>query len=123
MELNQEQQKFYDDCLTALKSRNLEAEYYLPMLKRYVQTTFKAQAILDEIMEEAVTVEHTNKADHTNEASSPKARMYALFNEQAMKLGKELGLSLSTAKVGRPSKAKKKGFELGGKVVSIASGK
>lgn len=102
-----EQQDFYDSCLLELNDRHGKAVFYLPNLERYVKATFKAGALLDEIMDEEATIKLTNHTGHTNDASSPKVRMFALFNEQAMKLGKDLGLNLHQGKAGRPSKKKK----------------
>lgn len=116
MDMTDEQTRFYNDCLSELRSRNGDAVFYLPTLRRYVLTVFKAEETLTEIMDDdAVTIKHTNKTGHTNDASSPKVRMFALFNEQAMKLAKELGLSMSNA---RPAKVvkKKKGFDAPGKM-------
>lgn len=110
MEMNDEQVKFYNECLSELKTRHGDAIFYLPTLRRYVLTVFKAEETLVSIMNEAPTIKHTNKSDHTNDASNPKVRMYALFNEQAMKLAKELGLSMASFKPAKPGK-KKKGFE------------
>lgn len=109
------EQELYDECLSQLQARHGDTKHYLVPLKMYVQALKKAEALLEEIMGEDTTVQHTNKADHTNQASSPKVRMWALFNEQAMKLGKDLGLNLHQGKAGRPAK-KKKGFDTGSKM-------
>lgn len=101
------EKEMYDECLTVLKGRHGDGTFYLIPLKMYVKATLKAAALLDEILDEEVTVSHTNKVKATNEASSPKVRMWALFNEQSMKLGKDLGLNLHQAKAGRPTKKKK----------------
>lgn len=120
MNMTKEQKSLYDECLKTLKSRHGETEYYLVQLEMYVKATLKAKSLLDEIMDEDPIIQHTNKADHTNPASSPKVRMWALFNEQSMKLGKDLGLNLHTAKAGRPSKKKKAGFDLGKSPLAVA---
>ena len=92
-------------------------EYSLPMLDRFVFATFEAQRLQNEIADDAAaTIKHTNKAGHTNEASSPKVRMWVLYSQEANKLGQLLGL-IPTAKVGRPAKIeKKKGFDLSNKM-------
>lgn len=113
--MNKEQNEFYQECLSVLQARHGDAKHYLVALEMYVKATLKAKALLDEIMDESPVIDHTNKADHTNQASSPKVRMWALFNEQSMKLGKDLGLNLHTAKAGRPAK-KKKDFATGSKM-------
>lgn len=109
------EQELYDECLSQLQARHGDTKHYLVPLKMYVKSLKKAQALLEEIMDEDAIVQHTNKADHTNAASSPKVRMWALFNEQSMKLGKDLGLNLHQSKAGRPAK-KKKGFDTGNKM-------
>jgi hypothetical protein len=102
-----EYEEMYEECLKVLRARHSDVRYYLVSLDMYVKATIKAQTLLDEILDTEVTVQHTNKASKTNEASSPKVRMWALFNEQAMKLGKDLGLNLHQGKAGRPAKKKK----------------
>lgn len=97
----------YNECLSVLKERHGASKHYLVMLNMYVKATIKAAALLEEITGEDVVIKHTNKANNTNDASSPKVRMWALFNEQAMKLGKDLGLNLHQGKAGRPAKKKK----------------
>lgn len=104
MEMTKEQREFYNECLKQMESRIGDTKYYLPMLERFVKVTFKANALLNEIMDEEAVVEHTNKIGATNSASSPKARMFALFNEQAHKLAMDLGLTPGNAK---PSQRKK----------------
>lgn len=101
--------KFREICLEKLGE---ETEYSLPMLERFVFATYEAKRIQEEIAGGPVTIQHTNKADHTNEASNPKVRMWLLYSQEANKLGQLLGL-IPTGKVGRPSKSesKKGGFD------------
>jgi hypothetical protein len=84
------------------------------MLDDYVFATFKARQLAQELEDEDATVKIAPrlKGKKDGEHSNPKVRMWALYREQANKLGQILGL-LPTSKVGRPSKAKKKGFNLG----------
>lgn len=90
-------------------------EYSLPMLDSFVFATMKAAELERELKGEGAVIEHTNKANATNPASSPKVRMWALYREQANKLGQMLGL-IPTAKVGRPAEVKKTGFKLDSKM-------
>lgn len=101
------EKELYEDCLAQLKERHGEAKFYLIPLKMYVKALMTANKLLQEISQEQTTIQHTNKAGATNEASSPKVRMWALYSEQAMKWGKDLGLNLHQAKPGRPAKLKK----------------
>lgn len=111
MDFKDEQLAFYLECLSELQARHGDAKYYLPVLQRYVFVTYEAERLAKELAEESATIEHTNKAGHTNPASSPKVRMFALYSEQATKLAATLGLNLVAPKVGRKAKTKK-GFEL-----------
>ena len=114
MEIRMDENEMYRECLQILQARHGDAKYYLVPLRAYVKATIKAETLLDQVLSDEATIQHTNKAGHTNNASNPKVRMWALFNEQAMKLGKDLGLNLHQGKVGRPAKSKeKKGFDLG----------
>lgn len=103
---------FRAECLKRLGEG---AEYSLPMLDSFVFATVKAAELEAELEGEGAVIEHTNKANATNPASSPKVRMWALYREQANKLGQMLGL-IPTAKVGRPAEVKKTGFKLDGKM-------
>lgn len=111
--------ELYNECLSVLKARHGDTKHYLVSLQMYVKATIKAWQLLEEITGEEVVIKHTNKANNTNDASSPKVRMWALFNEQSMKLGKDLGLNLHQAKAGRPAK-KKKDFGAGMRVTKTA---
>jgi len=107
MNLELTEKEIYEECLSQLKIRHSDTNHYLIPLKMYVRALVKADKLLSEILNEDATIQHTNKAGHTNDASSPKVRMWALFNEQSMKLGKDLGLNLHQSKAGRPAKKKK----------------
>lgn len=110
--------KFRAECLKKLGDGT---EYSLPMLDSFVFATVQAAKLEQELKDEEAVIQHTNKANATNQASSPKVRMWALYREQANKLGQMLGL-IPTAKVGRPAETAKKGFKLDGKMsVSKAS--
>lgn len=104
---------FYNVCLAELKARADYTEAYLPLLERYVTITNKLTALNSNIIDDEVTVEHTNKADHKNQASSPKWRMFLALNGEANKLAKELRLSPISAPV-KVVKKEKKGFDLTG---------
>ncbi len=104
--------KFRGECLKKLGD---STEYSLPMLDSFVFATMKAAELEEELKGESAVIEHTNKANATNPASSPKVRMWALYREQANKLGQMLGL-IPTAKVGRPAQVTKTGFKLDGKM-------
>src|SRR5688500_2704166 len=100
------EEEVYEDCLAQLKERHGVAKFYLIPLKMYVKALMTADKLLQEIADEEATIQHTNKAGATNQASSPKVRMWALYSEQAMKWGKDLGLNLHQGKAGRPVKKK-----------------
>jgi hypothetical protein len=107
---------FYNECLSALKERHGDSKFYLAELEAYVFAVFQREALMESLKPKKIgSVDHTNKAGHTNKASDPDVRMFALYNEQAMKLSKALGLQLAAPKVGRKAKAKK-GFILDGKM-------
>lgn len=100
-----EKDKFREICLERLGE---ETEYSLPMLERFIFATYEAKRLQEAIEQEsAATIQHTNKAGHTNEASSPKVRMWVVYSQEANKLGQLLGL-IPTGKVGRPSKSESK---------------
>ena len=108
MEFEGVEQDFYNDCLTVLKERHGDAKFYFVELETYVFTVYQRIALMEVLKgSKAATIEHTNKAGHTNPASDPTVRMFALYNEQAMKLCKALGLQLVTPKVGRKAKTRK----------------
>jgi len=106
---------FYNTCLAQLKARPNYTDAFIPMLERYVTITSKLTKLNSEIIDEEVTVEHTNKANATNTASSPKLRMFLMLNREANQLAKELELSPATAPVGGKNE-KKKGFDLDNKM-------
>lgn len=108
------EEEVYDDCLGQLQERHGSAKFYLVPLRMYVKALMTADKLLQEIADEEATIQHTNKLGAVNPASSPKVRMWALYSEQAMKWGKDLGLNLHQGKAGRPTK-KKKDFR-GGKM-------
>lgn len=115
MAFGEEFEGFYETCLTELKSRENFSESWLPQLERYVTITATLAKLNSELVNESMTVKHTNKAEKTNEVSSPKWRMFICLNKEANALAKELGLTPSTA----PKSSKKekvKGFELGMRV-------
>jgi len=114
MAFSKEFNEFYDDCLTQLKARSNYSDAFIPMLERYVTITDKLNKLNTEIVDEEVTVNHTNKANKTNSATSPKWRMFLLLNKEANALAKDLGLTPGTA----PAiiKKEKKGFDLTGKM-------
>lgn len=107
---------FYNECLSVLKERHGDSKFYLAELETYVFTVFQRQALMDNLKPKKTgAVDHTNKAGYTNKASDPEVRMFALYNEQCMKLCKSLGLQLVAPKVGRKTK-KGKGFNLESKM-------
>ncbi len=106
---------FYDTCLAELKGRGNFTEAFVPILERYVTITAKLSKLNSEIIDEEVTVEHTNKADHKNQATSPKWRMFLALNKEALALADKLKLSPATAPAESGVK-KKKGFDLSGKM-------
>src|SRR5690349_15590707 len=103
---------FYNKCLADLKSRPNYSDSFLPILERYVTITAKLSKLNSEIVDEEITVQHTNKAGKTNEASSPAWRMFLALNREAVMLADKLKLSPATAPVSEKD-GKKKGFELG----------
>jgi hypothetical protein len=112
---NAEFEDFYNTCLADLKSRANYTEGFIPMLERYVTITAKLSALNSQIMDEEVVVDHTNKANHTNQATSPKWRMFLALNKEANQLAKDLELTPSTAPVSSKGK-EKKGFDLSSKM-------
>lgn len=103
---------FYNKCLAELKSRANWSEAFIPMLERYVTLTAKLAQLNVGIVGDEVEVEHTNKADHTNKATSPKWRMFLLLNKEASQLAKDLQLTPGTAPTVQDKGKKKKGFDL-----------
>ena len=99
-----EKEDFRRVCLERLGE---DTEYSLPMLERFIFATYEAKRLQEEIEGGQATIQHTNKAGHTNEASSPKVRMWLVYSQEANKLGQLLGL-IPTGKVGRPSKSESK---------------
>ena len=115
MDFEGEFEAFYDECLAELKGRDDWTEAYLPMLERYVFITMKANKLGADIAQEEVTVSHTNKANATNQVTSPKWRMFLLLGKESSALARELRLSPVNAPTGSRRK-EKKGFDTGMKV-------
>ena len=105
---------FYAKCLSELRSRPNWTEAFIPQLDRFVIITSKLSQLNAEIVNEEITVTHTNKADHTNKVTSPSWRMFLLLNREANALAKELKLSPVSAPV--TERKGKKGFDTGMKV-------
>jgi hypothetical protein len=103
---------FYSKCLTELKGRTNYTEAFIPILERYVTITAKLSKLNSEIVDEEITVQHTNKAGKTNEASSPAWRMFLALNREATQLAEKLELTPGTAPVKTDKDDKKKGFDL-----------
>ncbi len=110
MNFSKEYLDFYELCLHELKSRKGYTDAYLPMLERYVLITMKVAEVGEEIVDEEVIVKHTNKAKETNDASSPKLRMFILLSQQASLLAKDLKLSPIAAPAIASKKKAEKGF-------------
>ena len=102
---------FYNKCLIELKSRPNWTEAFIPQLERFVTITAKLAKLNLQLIDEEVTIDHTNKAGHTNPVTSPTWRMFLALNDEANKLAAHLKLSPATAPVSE--KKGKKGFELG----------
>jgi hypothetical protein len=102
---------FYNTCLTELQSRPNFTEAWVPQLERFVTITAKLAKLNSEIVDEEVTVDHTNKANKTNKATSPAWRMFIALDSQANALADKLKLSPHTAPVST-KKQEKKGFDL-----------
>lgn len=115
MEINCDFERFYAECLAELQAREDWTRAYLPMLARYVFITMQANKLASEIADEEVTVKHTNKVNATNEATSPKWRMFLLLDKQSSALARELRLSPVNAPAGSRKK-ERKGFDTGMKV-------
>jgi hypothetical protein len=94
-----------------LKARPNWTEAFIPILERYVTITAKLTKLNSEIVDEEITVQHTNKAEKTNQASSPAWRMYLALNREALLLADKLKLSPASAPISE-IKDKKKGFDL-----------
>jgi hypothetical protein len=107
---------FYNQCLAELRGRSNYSEAFIPILERYVTITAKLSKLNSEIVDEEVTVQHTNKADHTNQATSPKWRMFLALNREACMLADKLKLSPATAPSEAGKNKPKKGFNLGGEM-------
>jgi hypothetical protein len=105
---------FYASCLAELKARPNWTEAFIPLLERYATLTSKLNDLNSKIIDEEIIVNHTNKNDHTNQASSPSWRMFLALNSEANKLAKQLGLSPDSAPVKQAKE--KKGFNLGGEM-------
>lgn len=102
--------EFYSKCLAELKARPNWSEAFIPQLERFVTITAKLSKLNSELVNEEISVEHTNKAGHKNEATSPKWRMFLALDDQANKLAVHLKLSAATAPV--KEQKGKKGFDL-----------
>lgn len=116
MAFGDEFEGFYETCLAELKSRENFSESWLPQLERYVTITATLAKLNSELADEAMTIKHTNKAEKTNEVSSPKWRMFIYLNKEANQLAKDLGLTPATAPKTASKKKENKGFELGMRV-------
>jgi hypothetical protein len=103
---------FYNTCLTELKSQPNWSEAMLPQLERFVTITIKLKKLNTEIVDQELTVQHTNKADKTNTVSNPAWRMFLQLDEQANKLADKLKLSMTTAPIDSSKGKEKKGFDL-----------
>ena len=109
--------QFYADCLAILKEKFGDSSFYLPQLEMYVVMTLKAAQLATDIAVEGTTTQYTNRAGHTNNSENPKVRLFKMMNEQAMKLGKDLGLSnISKVRKTVVKDSMKRGFKLDGKV-------
>lgn len=102
---------FYDECLKTLKGRIGFDETYLVLLDRYVFVNQKLAEMTEELAKASATVQHTNKASHTNESSNPALRVFVILNKESLSLAKELGLTPTSAKNLKGSK-RKKAFDL-----------
>lgn len=82
-----------------------DAKLYSVLVDDYVFATFKARELAEELEDEGATVKIAPrlKGKPDSEHSNPKIRMWALYREQANKLGQLLGL-LPQAKPGRKPK-------------------
>jgi hypothetical protein len=103
---------FYKDCLEELKARNNFTDTWLPLLDRYVTITAKLSQLNQEIVDQEITVDHTNKAKQTNKVTSPTWRMFLLLNKEAIGLADKLKLSPASAPSESSKKKDKKGFDL-----------
>jgi hypothetical protein len=113
MRFDAEFDDFYKSCLSELKARPNYTDAFIPQLERFVTITSKLAKLNSEIVDEEITIDHTNKAKQKNEVSSPKWRMFLMLDAQASKLAKDLGLTPASAPV-IEKKDKKKGFDLSG---------
>lgn len=118
MRFSAEFDDFYNKCLAELKGRSNFTEAFIPMLERYVTITAALSNLNNEIVDEKLTTEHTNKAEKTNEVSSPKWRMFLALNREAQALAKDLELSPATAPVTKSQRPK--GFDLSGDKMKVA---
>lgn len=111
MKFDTEFDDFYRDCLAELRGRENYTDAFLPLLERYVTITATLSKLNAEIIDESITISHTNKAKKKNQVTSPKWRMFIMLNREANALAKDLKLSPISAP---PAvvKEKKKGFDL-----------
>lgn len=113
-----ERKAFYNECYALMKEKYGEGvKAYLPQLDLYVMATLKSRQLMGLVMSEGTVVQHTNRVGHTNNSENPRVRAFKMMNEQAMKLGKELGIS-SISKVRKTivKDTAKRGFKLDAKV-------
>ncbi len=110
MRFDAEFDDFYQKCLKELMARSNWSESFIPMLERYVTLTSTLQTLNEEIVNEKLTTEHTNRAEKTNKVTNPAWRMFLNLNREANELAKHLELSPATAPVQETKKAK--GFNL-----------
>lgn len=106
---------FYKECLAELKGRPNYSDAFIPMLERFVTITAKLSQLNSTIVDEEITVDHTNKAKETNKATSPAWRMFLMLNREAVALAAEMKLTPKSSPVPEGKKGKK-GFELGSKM-------
>ena len=106
-----ENDDFFQRCLSELKARDNYTDAFLPLLQRYVTLTAMLTKLNIGIIEEEAIIEFTNKAGHTNQATSPKWRMFVLLNKEANQLARQLKLCPESAPRKDMPRAKK-GFDL-----------
>lgn len=93
-------QAFFDKCKADLESMYNYTESFLPLLHRYVMLTATLDKLQEEIQNESVAVEHTNRSNKTNTVTSPKWRIFLSLNREALALAKQLRLSPDSAPYG-----------------------
>lgn len=97
MVFNTDFDDFYKKALDELKSRPNWSERWIPILQQYVFELQSIENLMKEIGGLPVAVDHTNRAERTNKATSPEWRMFLELTRSASAKASVLKLNPATA--------------------------